>query len=112
MAVAQGAAAATVACTDPCLKVALASLNIRSLFLSSFELRVRVKNAVVTLDGTVSDEDKRDLAVEITRGIEGVREAVDHLQIDPESAPPSPGNHCTCTRLETENPHRTCCSCW
>ena len=87
---AQGAAAATAACTDPCLKATLASLYIRSPFLSPFELQIRVKDAVVTLEGTVSDEDKRDLAVEIARGIEGVREVVDHLQIDPESAPRPP----------------------
>jgi len=90
IAAAQGVAAATAACTDPCLKAAIASLYIRSPFLSPFALRISVENAVVTLDGTVSDEDKRDLAVEIARSIEGVREVVDHLQVDPESAPQPP----------------------
>jgi hypothetical protein len=90
IALAQSVAAATVACTDPCLKAALASLYIRSPFLSPFALQIRVENAVITLEGTVSDKGKRDLAVEIARGIEGVSEVVDHLQVDPESAPEPP----------------------
>jgi len=96
MTAAASPAAAPAACSDPCLKAAIASLYIHSPFLSPFEIRISVDNAVVTLEGTVSDEDKRDLAVEIATGMEGVSQVVDRLQIDPdrESKPSVAGPAC------------------
>lgn len=80
-----GIATAAAACQDPCLKAAIASLFMRSPFLSPFEITISVQDASVTLEGVVADTGERDLAVEIARSIEGVRKVVDNLQIDPDS---------------------------
>lgn len=80
-----GIATATQACSDPCLKAAIASLYMRSPFLSPFEIAISVHDATVTLEGVVADANERDLAVEIARSIEGIREVVDYLEIDPDS---------------------------
>ena len=85
IAVVPGIATATSACSDPCLKAAIASLFMRSPFLSPFEIEISVHDASVTLDGVVAGADERSLAVEIARSIEGIRQVVDHLQIDPDS---------------------------
>lgn len=80
-----GIATATPACSDPCLKAAIASLYMRSPFLSPFEITIGVQDAIVTLEGVVADVDERNLAIEIARSIEGIREVVDRLEIDPDS---------------------------
>jgi osmotically-inducible protein OsmY len=71
------------ACTDPCLKAAIAALYIRSPFLSPFQVNITVKDAVATLKGTVSTAGERDLAEEIANAVDGITAVVNRLRIEP-----------------------------
>jgi len=71
------------ACTDPCLKAAIAVLFIRSPFLSPFRLGISVTDSVVTLDGSVSEAGQRQLAEEIATGVDGVTAVVNRIRVEP-----------------------------
>jgi osmotically-inducible protein OsmY len=70
-------------CTDPCLKAAIAALYFHSPFLSPFRVDIAVQDAVVTLEGSVSDAGERALAEEIAAGVEGIAAVDNRIQIDP-----------------------------
>jgi osmotically-inducible protein OsmY len=54
-------------------------------YLNPFKLDVDVKNGVAYLSGTVDSEVERDLAVQIARGVEGVKKVEDGIKIEPGS---------------------------
>jgi osmotically-inducible protein OsmY len=54
--------------------------------LNSFEIDTDVENGIATLRGAVEDDVDRDLAAEIARSIEGVREVRNELLVDSEAA--------------------------
>lgn len=54
----------------------------RSSSLAGSQVTVRVENRAVTLEGTVIDEDARQRAERIVRGIAGVRSIENDLQLD------------------------------
>ena len=74
------------ACTDPCLKAAIAALYIRSPFLNPFGLGIAIEDSVVTLEGSVSDAGESVLAEEIAAAIEGVSAVVNCIRIEPASS--------------------------
>ncbi len=76
----------TEACTDPCLKAAIASLYIRSPFLNPFKLGIEVNDSVATLEGSVPDTGARVLAEEIAAGVQGITAVVNRIQIEPGTA--------------------------
>lgn len=53
--------------------------------LNPFDISVDVKNGVVFLSGEVDSSIEKALAVEIARGIEGVKEVKDNIEINPSS---------------------------
>ncbi len=71
------------ACTDPCLKAAIAALYIRSPFLSPFRIDIAVEDSVATLEGTVSDPGERALAEEIAAGVDGISTVVNRIRVEP-----------------------------
>lgn len=73
----------TRACTDPCLKAAIAAQYIRSPFLNPFQLGIEVTGSVATLEGSVPDAGTRVLAEEIATGVEGITAVVNRIQIEP-----------------------------
>jgi hyperosmotically inducible protein len=78
------------ACTDPCLKAAIAALYIRSPFLSPFRVDITVQDSVVTLEGAVSDAGEHALAEEIAASVEGITAVVNHIRVDPSASPQGP----------------------
>jgi osmotically-inducible protein OsmY len=70
-------------CTDPCLKATVATLFIRSPFLSPFRVDISVRDGVATLQGTVSDPGERDLAEETVWSVDGISAVVNQIQVDP-----------------------------
>jgi hyperosmotically inducible protein len=81
----------TEACTDSCLKAAIALQYLQSPFLSPFRIGIRVEDAVVTLDGNVADEGERALAGEIANGLEGVSDVVNRIRVEPAASAQHPG---------------------
>ena len=69
-------------CTDPCLKATVATLFIRSPFLSPFRVDISVRDGVATLQGTVSDAGERDLAEETVWSVDGISAVVNQIQVD------------------------------
>jgi len=53
--------------------------------LNPFDISVDVKDGVVSLGGEVDSSIEKALAVEIARGVEGVKEVKDNIKIDPTS---------------------------
>jgi osmotically-inducible protein OsmY len=74
------------ACTDPCLKAAIATLYIQSPFLSPFRVDIKVKDSVATLEGSVSDAGERALAEEIATGVEGITAVVNRIRVEPSTS--------------------------
>jgi len=74
------------ACTDPCLKAAIAVLFLRSPFLSPFKLGISVKDSVATLDGTVSGPGQSQLAEEIATGVDGVTAVINRIRVEPSTS--------------------------
>lgn len=52
--------------------------------LEGDQIQVAVDNGVVVLTGTVSDEVSRELAGEIARGVEGIDDVDNRIEVDPE----------------------------
>jgi osmotically-inducible protein OsmY len=78
------------ACTDPCLKAAIATFYMRSPFLNPFQIDVTVKNSIATLEGTVSDEGERALAEELAIGLEGITRVVNRIRVQPSASAEHP----------------------
>jgi len=78
------------ACTDPCLQAAIASLYIRSPFLSPFRVDIKVQDSVATLEGIVADAGERSLAEEIATGVDGITAVVNHIRVEPSTSPQRP----------------------
>jgi hyperosmotically inducible protein len=55
------------------------------------QINVDTKDKVVTLSGTVDNEEARTQAVALARGTEGVRDVVDNLTVKTAEAAPAPG---------------------
>lgn len=51
--------------------------------LNPFTIETSVQDGVVTLQGSVSSDIDKDLAVEIAKGVDGVSEVRNNLQVDP-----------------------------
>jgi len=82
--------AQTEACTDPCLKAAIAVHYLQSPFLSPFRIDITVKDSVVTLEGSVADEGERALASEIATGLDGVTNVVNRIRVEPAASAQHP----------------------
>lgn len=78
------------ACTDPCLKAAIAMHYLQSPFLSPFRINITVKDSQVTLEGSVADEGERALAGQIATGMDGVTDVVNHIRIEPAASAQHP----------------------
>jgi len=65
------------ACTDPCLKAAIAALYLHSPFLSSLHIDIAVSDSVATLQGSAPSAGVRALAEETAAGVDGIT-AVDN----------------------------------
>jgi len=78
------------ACTDPCLKAAIAMHYLQSPFLSPFRIDITVADSVVTLEGSVPDEGERALAGEIATGLDGVTDVVNHIRVEPAASSQHP----------------------
>jgi len=51
--------------------------------LNSFPIEVHVNDGVAQLSGVVSTDVERELAVEIAKGIDGIKQVKDNIQVDP-----------------------------
>lgn len=51
--------------------------------LNPFDLDVEVKNGIAYLSGTVDSDVERDLALEIARGVEGIKDVKANIMIEP-----------------------------
>lgn len=78
------------ACTDPCMKAAIAMHYLQSPFLSPFRIDITVKDSLVTLEGSVADEGERALASEIAAGMDGVTDVVNHIRVEPAASAQHP----------------------
>jgi len=74
------------ACTDPCLQATIATLYIRSPFLSPFHVDIKVEDSVATLQGVVADAGERSLAEEIATGVDGITAVVNHIRVEPSTS--------------------------
>lgn len=54
-------------------------------YLNPFDIDTDVNNGVVRLTGSVESEVHRDLATDLARGVEGVRDVDNQLKVEPES---------------------------
>ncbi|MGD8309525.1 MAG: BON domain-containing protein [Chromatiales bacterium] len=69
--------------TDTWIQAQLTTTYALNKHLSPFTVDVDVDDGVVTLQGTVESEVERELAAEIARGANGVREVVNQLTVAP-----------------------------
>lgn len=72
--------------SDTWTKAKLVTTYTLNRHLNPFDIDVDVQKGVVTLRGKVESSVERDLATELARSIEGVREVRNELAIDPNSA--------------------------
>ncbi len=76
--------------SDTWLKAKILTTYTLNQYLNPFDIHVEVYNGVVTLSGKVDSSVEKDLAVEIARGVKGVREVHDELAIQSAAnAPPA-----------------------
>lgn len=73
---------AKTAANDAYIKGRLVTAYALSEHLSPFDIDVSVQHSTVTLNGAVSDDVARDLAVEIAEGIDAVNEVASQLRLD------------------------------
>ncbi len=71
------------AVSDLWLKARIVTAYTLNEHLNPFKLDVEVKSGVAYLSGTVDSPVERDLAVEIAKGVEGIREVKDEIRIEP-----------------------------
>lgn len=69
--------------SDVWLKAKLVTAYTLNRHLNPFELDVEVENGVAHLSGTVDSAVERDLAVEIAKGVDGIREVKEDIKIEP-----------------------------
>lgn len=69
--------------SDTWLEAQLVTSYTLNRHLNPFAIDVEVTDGVATITGTVDSEIERDLAVEIARGIEGIKEVREELLIEP-----------------------------
>jgi hyperosmotically inducible periplasmic protein len=67
---------------DAWVKGKLESAYLFNRHLSPFDIRTEVRDNVVTLSGAVATDIERDLAEEIAKGVEGVDEVNNELELD------------------------------
>jgi len=68
---------------DAYLKGRITSELLLDPHVSVFDFSVKVDNGVAYLSGTVDKDIERDLAVEIARGVDGVKEVQSSIQVKP-----------------------------
>jgi len=73
--------------SDTWLQAKLVTSYTLNQHLNPLKIDVDVVNGVATLSGTVDSDIERDLAVEIARGIDGIKEVKDDLKIEPQESP-------------------------
>lgn len=71
--------------SDTWKKASLVTTYTLNRQLNPFDIDVDVNDGVVTLRGSVESAVERDLAEELARGVDGVREVKNELRIDPET---------------------------
>jgi hypothetical protein len=54
--------------------------------LERVEIKVSVHDSIVTLEGTVNSDDKKNIATDIARGIEEVKDVVSKIEVKPGKA--------------------------
>ena len=69
--------------SDLWLKAKLVTAYTLNQHLNPFRIHVEVKNGVASLSGTVDSDVERDLAVEIAKGVEGIREVREDIRVEP-----------------------------
>lgn len=69
--------------SDLWLKAKLVTAYTLNRHLNPFKLDVEVENGVAHLSGTVDSDVERDLAVEIAKGVEGIRDVKEDIRIEP-----------------------------
>jgi hyperosmotically inducible periplasmic protein len=69
--------------SDLWLKAKLVTAYTLNQHLNPFRIHVEVKNGVASLSGTVDSDVERDLAVEIAKGVEGIREVKEEISVEP-----------------------------
>lgn len=69
--------------SDLWLKAKLVTAYTLNEHLNPFKLDVDVKNGVAYLGGTVDSDIERDLAVEIAKGVEGIKSVKDDIEVEP-----------------------------
>jgi osmotically-inducible protein OsmY len=72
--------------SDLWLKAKLVTAYTLNQHLNPFKLDVEVTDGVAHLGGTVDSAVERDLAVEIAKGIEGIRDVKENIRIEPGAA--------------------------
>ena len=72
--------------SDTWIKSKLVTTYTLNQHLNPFDIKVDVKDGVVTLEGKVDSSVERDLAVEIAKGMTGVTNVVDKLSIESETS--------------------------
>jgi hypothetical protein len=58
--------------------------------LTSSGIHVDTANRVVTLSGTAASDTEKQKAVQLAKGTDGVKDVVDHLAVNPATAPAAP----------------------
>ncbi len=69
--------------SDLWLKAKLVTAYTLNQHLNPFRIHVEVKNGVASLSGTVDSDVERDLAVEIAKGVEGIRKVKEDIRVEP-----------------------------
>ncbi|MEZ4599511.1 MAG: BON domain-containing protein [Syntrophotaleaceae bacterium] len=69
--------------SDLWLKSKLVTAYTLNEYLNPFELEVEIENGVAFINGTVDSPAERDLALEIAKGVEGIREVRGNILVKP-----------------------------
>lgn len=69
--------------SDLWLKAKLVTAYTLNQHLNPFRIHVEIKDGVAHLSGTVDSDVERDLAVEIAKGVDGIREVKDDIEVVP-----------------------------
>lgn len=70
--------------SDAWLKTKIVTIYAVNEHLNPFTIGVEVTNGKATLTGTVENDIERDLAEELAKGVDGVKEVDNEITIDPE----------------------------
>jgi len=72
--------------SDMWLKAKIVTAYTLNQHLNPFKLDVEVNNGVAHLSGTVDSDVERDLAVEIAKGVEGIKSVKENIKVEPGAA--------------------------